>query len=184
MRINLAEIKEEGESFVWNTKTGEANKDLEELIGKNLYHAEFFIKPLNTKDFELRGTIKTGLPEQCARCGIDFDFPVQTKFSEILIPKQDQPRGAHYSKVNHVSDSLHDGPDSCEYEGQHFEMGHYLLEIVGLAVPFNAAGPEDDKGDCSICNIPVKGRSFSYEEKMPEEKPQSPFAALKNIKLS
>jgi uncharacterized protein len=184
MRINLAEIPEEGESFIWNNQTGEINKDLADLIGKKTYVAEFTIRPLNSKDFELTGSIKTGLPEQCARCGIDFDFPVNAKFREFLIPQQDQPRGSKYAKVNHLSDIPSDLPETLEYQGQHFDMGEYLHEIVALAAPFNPAGPENDKGDCSICNIPVKGRSFSYDEKMPEEKPANPFAALKNIKLN
>jgi len=184
MIINLAEIPEEGRSFTWNNQTGELNNSLSDLIGKKTFQAEFFIKPLNTKDFELSGTIKTGLPEQCARCGIDFDFPVSEKFREFLIPRQDQPRGSKYSKVNHLSDAHTDGPETLEYDGQHFNMGEYLHEVVALAAPFNPAGPEDDNGDCTICKIPVKGRSFSYDETMPEEKPQSPFAVLKNIKLN
>lgn len=184
MRINLNEIPEEGQSFIWNNKTGELSQALADLVGKNVYHTEFFVKPLNSKDFELHGTIKTGLPEQCARCGIDFDFPVNEKFYEILIPKQDQPRGSKYSKVNHMSDAHNDGPESSEYEGNHFDMGEYLHEVVALAMPFNPAGPENADGDCSICNIPVKGRSFSYDEEMPAESKKNPFAALKNLKIN
>lgn len=183
MKINLAEIPEEGQSFSLNNKTGELNKILADLIGKTPYEAEFFIKPLNSKDFELTGRVQTKTPEICARCGIDIDFPVDEKFREYLIPKQDQPRGSKYSRVNHVSD-LAEGPESCEYEGHIFDIGEYLHEMIGLAAPFNVAGPEDANGDCGICKIPVRGRSFSYEEKMPEETPISPFAALKNIKLN
>ena len=184
MKINLADIPEEGRSFVWNSQTAEITSILKDLIDKAEYQAEFFIKPLTTKDFELTGFIKTKLPEQCSRCGIDFAFPINEKFREILIPKQSQPRGGKYSKVNHVSDLPDNGTESVEYEGQHFDMGEYLHEVVGLAAPFNPAGPENDNGDCSICEIPLKGRTFSYNEEMPEEKPQNPFAALKNIKLN
>ncbi|MDG0816597.1 DUF177 domain-containing protein [Bdellovibrio svalbardensis] len=184
MKINLADIPEEGRSYIWNSQTGEVNNVLSDLIGKTQYQTEFFIKPLTTKDFQLSGTIKTTLPEQCSRCGIDFAFPVNEKFKEILIPKQDQPRGGHYSKVNHVSDLPAESADSVEYEGTHFDMGEFLHEVVALAAPFNPAGPENENGDCSICEIPLKGRTFSYDEVMPEEKPQNPFAALKNIKIN
>lgn len=184
MKINLTEIPEEGRSYKWNTQTGELNSVLNDLIGKTPYESEFFIKPLNSRDFEVVGTIATKLPEQCSRCGIDIAFPVNKKFREFLIPKQDQPRGSKYSKVNHVSDLPEDGPDVSEYEGNLFDMGEYLHEVVALAAPFNAAGPEDENGDCSICKIPVRGQSFSYDEEMPSEKPQNPFAVLKNIKIN
>lgn len=184
MKINLMDIPEEGRSYVWNSKTGELNSVLADLIGPNQYEAEFFIKPLNSRDFELIGTVRTKTPEICARCGIEFPYPVNEKYHEILIPKQSQPRHGKYSKVNHVSDLPQGGPESTEYEDQSFDMGEYLHEVVGLAAPFNVAGPEDEKGDCSICKIPVRGRSFSYEEKMPEQKPQSPFSVLKNIKIN
>ncbi len=184
MRINLAEIKEEGEAFSWNNKTGEVNKVMSDLIGQNPYQADFFIKPLNSKDFELRGSIKTATPEQCARCGNDINFPIDTKFVEFLIPKQDQPRGGHYSKVNHVSESQNDGPDSSEYEGQHFDMGEYLHEVVALSVPFNPKCPPQQDGKASTCEIPLEGQRFSPDEKMPSEGRQNPFAALKNMKLS
>lgn len=182
MKINLAEIPEEGRSYHYNNKTGELNAILLDVVGKNLHETEFFIKPLNSRDFEVVGTIKTKVPEVCSRCGIDFPYPVDKKFHEFLIPKQDQPRGSKYSKVNHVSDLPEDGPDVTEYEGHLFDIGEYLHEVVALAAPFNAAGPEDDNGDCTICKIPVKGRSFSYDEQMPDEKPMNPFAVLKNIK--
>lgn len=184
MKINLAEIPEEGRSYHFNSKTGELNSILSDIIGKNVYETQFVIKPLNSRDFEVLGSIQTKLPEVCSRCGIDFPFPVDKKFHEFLIPKQDQPRGSKYSKVNHVSDLPEDGPDVTEYEGMHFDLGEYIHEVVALAAPFNAAGPEDEKGDCSICGIPVKGRSFSYDEQMPEDKPLNPFAVLKNIKTN
>ena len=184
MKINLTDIPEEGRSYIWNSQTGEVTAVLADLIGKATYQTEFFIKPITSRDFELTGTIKTALPEQCSRCGIDFNFPVNEKFHEILIPKQSQPRGGKYSKVNHVSDLPDSGPESVEYDGQHFDMGEYLHEVVALAAPFNPAGPENEDGNCSICEIPVKGRSFSYNEEMPVEKPQNPFAALKNIKIN
>lgn len=184
MKINLADIPEDGRSFNWNTQTGEINNIISDLIGKNQYEASFHIKPITSKDFELTGSIISKLPEQCSRCGIDFAFPINQKFHEILIPRQSQPRGGKYSKVNHVSDLPDSGTDSVEYDGQHFDMGEYLHEVIALAIPFNPAGPEDAEGNCIICEIPVKDRTFNYDEQMPEEKPQNPFSALKNIKIN
>ncbi|WP_374028654.1 DUF177 domain-containing protein [Bdellovibrio bacteriovorus] len=184
MKINLTEIPEEGRSFQYNSQTGELNAVLKDLIGGAHYDAEFFVKPLNSKDFELVGKVRTKTPEQCSRCGIEIAFPVNEKFHEILIPKQSQPRGSKYSKVNHVSDLPEEGPDVSEYEGHLFDIGEYIHEVIALAAPFNPAGPEDENGDCSICKIPVKGQSFSYDEELPLEKPANPFAVLKNIKIN
>ena len=184
MKINLAEIPEDGRSYQFTNQTGELNAILSDLIGKNQYVADFFIKPLNSRDFEFSGKIETKTPGQCSRCGIDFAFPIKQKFREFLIPKQNQPRGSRYSKVNHVSDLPEDAPEVSEYEGNAFDLGEYIHEVIALAAPFNVAGPEDENGDCSICKIPLKGQSFSYDEQMPPDKPQNPFAVLKNIKTN
>jgi len=184
MKINLSEIPEEGKSFVCTPQTGELNAVLKDLIGPIPYYAEFFIKPLNSKDFELSGFIRTELPEECSRCGIDFSLKINPSFREILIPRQTSERTGKYAKVNHISEAVEGGPSVAEYDGLVFDMGEYLHEAVAIAAPFNPAGPEDEKGDCSICGITVKGRSFNYTEEMPAEKPESPFAILKNIKLN
>ena len=184
MKINLAEIPEEGQSFVCTTKTGEFTAILKDLIGKATFHSEFFIKPMTTRDFELSGFIKTELPEECSRCGIDFALKVEPSFKAILIPRQEDDRTGKYAKVNHVSETLEAGPETTEYDGTTFDMGEYIHEAVAIAAPFNPAGPVDAKGDCSVCGITVKGRSFGYDEEMPAEKPESPFSVLKNIKVN
>ncbi len=69
MRINLTEIPEEGRTYIWNSQTKELNAVLADLIGNTPHHAEFFIKALNPRDYELTGTIRTEVPEVCSRCG-------------------------------------------------------------------------------------------------------------------
>lgn len=184
MRIHLADIPEEGKSYIWNNQTAELNPILADLIGSTPYQAEFFIRPLNSKDYELQGSIKTQIPEACSRCGLDFNLNVDDRFRAILIPRQEETRTGKYARVNHVSESLEEGPEVSEYDGNIFEMGEYLHERVALAAPFNPVAPEDANGDCSVCKIPLKGHSFSYDEVMPEDKPENPFQVLKNIKLS
>ncbi|MBC7371797.1 MAG: DUF177 domain-containing protein [Bdellovibrionaceae bacterium] len=184
MKINLSEIPEEGRSYTCNRKTAELNLPLKDLIGDAEFEAEFFIRPLNPKDFEVRGVMKTTMPEDCSRCGIDFELKIATKFQEILIPRHEDDRTGHYAKVNHISEAEVTGPSVTEYEDSAFDMGEYLHEVVAIAAPFNPVGPENEKGDCSVCGIRVRGRSFGYDEQVPVEKPASPFAALKNIKLN
>ncbi len=184
MRINLAEIPPDGRSYIWTSQTRELNPVLKDLIGSIPYHTEFFIKPLNSRDFEMSGSIRTEMPEVCSRCGLDFNLRINEKFRNILIPRQEDDRTGHYARVNHVSEVLEGGPEALEYEGVSFEMGEYLHEVVALAAPFNPKAPVDEKGDCSVCKIPVKEKLFSYDEEMPEEKPESPFNVLKNMKLN
>jgi uncharacterized protein len=182
MRINLQEIPDDGKHFICNRNTGELNEILKDLIGNTPHSAEFTIRPLSTANFELRGYIKTEMLEQCSRCGIDFNFKVNESFQELLIPGLKDPRNAHYSKANHISDLKDDNPSVAEYEGHWFEMGEYLHEVIALTEPLNPAPPVDEKDDCSLCKISVKNQSFSYIEEM--EKPESPFAQLKGLKLN
>lgn len=184
MIIRLHEIPEDGKAFSWSHETAEINAVLADLIGQKAYKAEFFIRPINSRDFEMTGFIKTEIPEQCSRCGIDFEFGVNHSFREILIPTQPLGRTGKYARVNHLSDAEQNGPSVCEYApDETFDMGEYLHEQVAINVPFNPAPPETDKGDCRLCGIQVRGRNFGYDEEIPQEKPQSPFSVLKNLKL-
>jgi uncharacterized protein len=184
MMIRLHEIPEEGKSYKYNTKTAELNKVLNDLIGQEQYETEFTIRPINSKNYELIGFIKTKTNELCSRCGIDFKFNVNARFKEILIAKSPEDRKGKYAKVNHVSDSPEISSDFAEYNPDFtFDIGEYLHEQVAICIPFNPAPQQNDNGDCSDCGDYVLNKTFSYDEQIPEEKPQSPFKALKNLKL-
>lgn len=185
MKINLNDIPQEGRSYKLDRTETELNPCLDDLIQKADYTTEFTIRPLtvNSRDFEMKGWIKTETPEVCSRCGIDFQHPINAKFHEFLIPKQDQPRGSRYAHVNHVSE-LSEGPETVEYEGQEFDLGEYLHEVIAMAVPFNVACPENAANECRIYENPEGEQGFSVNKDIPLEKPESPFAALKNLKLN
>ena len=184
MKIRLGEIPEEGRSYVWNTQTGEISHVLEDLIQDQVYQTDFFIRPINSKDFELSGKIATRTTDLCSRCGIDILFPIKANFREILIPPQPEDRTGKYTKVNHVSEINEDGPHSTEYgSNQSFDMGEYLHEIVALCIPFNPAPPPDEKGNCSDCGISVPAEVFKYDEKIEPDVNSNPFDSLKNLKL-
>ena len=176
MLINLLELPSEGKLFVCDQNTKEFNEILGDLIGSTPYKSEFFIKPLENGTFELSGFIKTQLPEQCSRCGLDFKMPVDEMFKELLIPELDQPRNTKYVKPNHYSDLHGNGPSVYEYSGHHLNMGEYIHEVVALSEPFNPLPPTNEKGDCLICSLNVNNKNFNYDEDF--ENPNSPFAAL------
>lgn len=183
MLINLLEIPSEGKNFQCSRQTGELNGILQDLIGAATFLAEFTIRPLQQGTFELSGRIQTQLPEDCSRCGLDFQMPVDEKFRELLLPEQTVPRNSKFAKANHISDMNGQGPDVIEYQGHHFNAGEYLHEVVALAEPFIPAPPCNAQGECSLCKKKVQGLTFSYEDPG-FEKPVSPFDALKNIKLN
>jgi uncharacterized protein len=182
MRINLLEIPSEGKSFICNSQTGEFTEILSDLIGSIAHKTEFVIRPLQAGTFELTGFVQTELPDHCSRCGLDFNLRVDEVFREMLIPELDQPRTSKYSKANHFSDLKTDVVSVAEYQGHHFDMGEYLHEVVGLSQPYSAAPEVNDKGDCSLCLINIREKNFNYDEDF--VKPESPFTALKNIKLN
>lgn len=183
MRINLLEIPKEGKTFVLNRRTGELNEYLRDLIGNTEYSTEFDLRPLDT-GFELVGRIKTEIPEQCSRCGLDFDQSVDAKFHELLFPKMGLERNDKYAKSNHFSDvPLETGPSIVEYEGHHFEVSEYLHETVALELGTQPAPKADCDGNCVLCHEKVEGRSFGYQEDFPSKK-ESPFASLKTLKIN
>jgi uncharacterized protein len=188
MLIKLSEIPDEGRSYAWNSKTGEVNKVLSDLIQKNSYEVDFTIRPINSKDFELVGRIVAQAPEVCSRCGVDILFPVQVSFREILIPPQPTERLGHYARVNHVSEIHDDGPSSTEYgHNQIFDIGEYLHEAVALNIPTTPIPSSEAEGRCAECREIFKDKPFVYDEGFGEpllsEVKPNPFDVLKNLKL-
>lgn len=183
MRINLNEIPQDGAFFHLNRTTGELNEVLNDLIGNHSYKVDLSIFQSATKGhFTLTGTVSTSSNEACSRCGIDFDLSINEKFQELLLPELSLPRDGHYAKSNHYSDTTQQGPSVHEYSGHHFELGEYIHEVIGLAIPFTPAPPVNPEGKCSTCHLSIKNQSFSYDEPMSIEKAKSPFSVLEVLK--
>ena len=185
MFINLNEIPPEGQEWIFNRKTSELNEILSDVIGSAPYEAKLTIRALQPGTYEITGGVTTQIPEDCSRCGLDFKFDINEKFHELLLPGSKLPRDGKYAKANHYSDESHTGPEVVEYVGNQFAVGEFVHEVVALAIPFNPAPAEDEKGNCRTCKIPVKNQSFSYVEDLgdDDEIPESPFAALKKLKV-
>lgn len=182
MLIKLSEIPHEGKEWHLTRKSGELNENLKDLLASEDYEVQFTIRPLTQETFELKGQVRTSLPQDCARCGIDFKFPLKAKLNELLIPEQTQDRTAKYSRANHLSDLEENEVSATEYKGSHFNAGEFIHEAIAFNSPFQAYPPETEKGDCSLCLKKVHGVSFSYEDSGFHE-PVSPFASLKGLKI-
>lgn len=183
MKIKLNEIPEDGRAYDFNRKTGELNLALADLIGDEAYDIQFFIKPLNSKDFSLNGTIKTHTGENCSRCGEDFKFPVVKKINEILIPKPEMDRTGKYIKSSVAITDADDGVAVLEYTNHQFDLADYLHEAIAIDVPFNPMPKTKPNGDCTLCDKPSNHSPIIYDENLGVEK-INPFASLKNIKLN
>lgn len=183
MKIKLSEIPEDGRSYEFNRKTAELNPILKDLIGDDAYDIQFFIKPLNSKDFSLSGTITTRTGEICSRCGDDFKFPVAKKINEILIPKPEMDRTGKYIKSSVAITDTDDNIAVLEYLNNQFDLGDYLHEAIAIDVPFNPMPKTKPNGDCLLCDKPSSHSPIIYDENLSVEK-KNPFASLKNIKLN
>lgn len=185
MIIHLNEIPEEGKSYIWNNQTAELNLILQDLIGNTSYSAEFFIKPLQQGTFQLTGKMRTQLPEECSRCGLDFNLAVDERFKELMIPSSGSgSRTSHFAKANHFSDLKEEAPSVVEYNGNQFNMGEYLHEVVALAEPNIPAPPVTKDDNCSLCLKNVRQIQQSYEDKGFEGDRKNPFDVLKGLKLN
>lgn len=178
MKIRLNEIPEEGRQYKLNRETAELNAVLEDLLHKNAYDVNLDIRPLNPRDFTLNGNIATKTREQCSRCGEDFDFTIDKKVHEILIPGHDEDRTGKYAKSSPSGAGAADDTEVSvtEYSKQQFDLGEYLHEVIALEVPYNPF--------CSTCSQPENDKAFIYDEKMGEETKPNPFQALKGIKIN
>ena len=183
MKIKLNEISEDGISYEFTRVTAELNPVLKDLIGEADYQIQFDIKPLNTKDFTLTGTIITKTNENCSRCGDLFKFPIDKKISEILIPKPEVDRTGKYAKTNVALTESDLSVAVLEYENNQFDVGDYLHEAIAIDVPFNPMPKTKPNGDCSLCDKPRNLDQVIYDEKLSVEK-KNPFQSLKNIKLN
>ncbi len=179
MKIRLNEIPEIGRNYIFNRQTAELNTVLEDLIKNNSYDVNFDIKPLNSKDFTVTGTILTQTHEQCSRCAEDFDLLIDKKIREILIPNQEDDRTGKYAKSSTTlvtADSEETNMSVTEYSKSEFDLGEFLHEAIALEVPFNPF--------CTSCKKLRNDQPFVYDEKMGEEEKPNPFKALKGIKLN
>ena len=181
MRVNLNEVPPEGQNWILNQKTGELNESLKDLIGNQAFSAEFTLLHLSPGTFDLKGFIRTEMPEECSRCALDFNLEISEVFHELLMPQLDTPRDAKFAKANHFSDLINEGPTVVEYTGHIFEAGEYFHELLALGSPFQPKPAETPDGKCSACGINVRNQVFSYDEPMPEV--ETPFDILKKIKV-
>lgn len=183
MKLKLNEIPDEGREYIYTKETGELTEDLRDLIENNPYQVQFFIKPLNHKDFVMNGTVVTKTKEICSLCGETFHFPTKAKINEIIIPKTSDKDREKQSRANHISEQDENAPSVSEYKGEVFEIGDFVHEAIALSIPFNPKPEQTEKGDCSVCLNSLLSSPLTYDENISIVEKINPFSALKDLKL-
>lgn len=176
MKIRLNEIPEDGREYIINRQTAEFNETLKDLIEKAPYDVQLYLKPINSKDFEMTGDIKTHSTEQCSRCADDFQFSIQKKVKEILIPEPQPDRTGKYAKSTLSLNNEDEALSVSHYKSSQFDLAEFVHEAVALEIPFNPI--------CSTCLKQGELKPFIYDEKMGEETKPNPFQTLKGLKLN
>ncbi len=180
MKIKLNEIPEEGRQFHFNREDSELCSILNDLVKSQSFDIQFFLKPLNSKNFDLNGHLKTQIPCQCSLCAEDFQFIINSSLREILIPAQSEDRTDKYARGSNSLGSISSDQDTemsvSYYLKNNFDVGEFLHEAIALEIPFNPK--------CSTCLNKNSTDVLIYDEKMGEDIKPSPFSALKNLKLN
>lgn len=187
MKIKLNEIPENGRDYKITQKTAELNDDLKDLIQNNPYELELNIRPLNMKDFEVKGKMITTTQEICSLCGETFQFKVNSNIHEILIPIPEADKVQEkQTRSNHFSELTESGPSVTEYTADVFELGQLAHETIALAIPYSPRPEANDDGSCKVCLKMNVKETFVYDEEISifekAKEENNPFSILKGLK--
>ncbi|MCM2282505.1 MAG: DUF177 domain-containing protein [Bdellovibrionaceae bacterium] len=182
MKINLSEIPAEGRSYDFSHETGELNEALADLIQDRPYDVTFTLKPLGNA-YEIKGHFATRKPEICSRCGWDLELPLQRNFNDILIEDEPEYRKSHSVHGNQSVDFLAQGPEVAYYQGDVFDAGTYVHEVIALAEPFY---PSCGVEDCEhLADVEKKRAELEAEiqKSVVTEKGHPAFSVLEKLKV-
>jgi uncharacterized protein len=179
MRINLNEIPAEGRTYEFSRKTGELNDALSDLLEKNPYEVELFIKPMGNA-FEMNGKIASHKAAVCSKCGSDMDLPLVQNIKEILIEEPKEYRKDHGVHGNGAVDFLGNGPGVTLYRDPFFNIDDYVHEAFALAEPFY---PECGENDCqNIQEVEAKLREIEESSAIERTAGHPAFSVLEKLK--
>jgi len=184
MKIRLNEIPEEGREYIFDRESGELDQDLADLVGKNEYRVELYIKPIGNA-YEMRGEVETTLNEVCSYCANEFDLSIKRRVNEILFEEQEETRKGHSVHGNQSVDFLGNGPSMTPYKSETFEPGKYAHELIAVSEPFYPmCGPKET---CLHADEVEKIKKQLEAEWAAAEaqatKRESAFAVLKKLNL-
>jgi uncharacterized protein len=179
MRINLNEIPTDGRVYEYSRSTGELNSTLDDLLAKNPYDVELFIKPMGNA-FEMKGQLTSRKSALCSKCGFDIVLPLSQSVKEILIeePKEEY-RKDQAVHGNGAIDFLADAPGVTHYQSPFFNIGDYVHEAFALAEPFY---PECGVNDCkNLKEVAAKLRELELSFEAGQKVGHPAFSILEKL---
>jgi uncharacterized protein len=181
--IVLKELPPEGREFDYSNDSGELNDVLEDLIGKNPFSVNLSVRPIGNA-YEIVGVAKSSYNLQCARCALDFKFPVVEKFHDVLVVNEPMHKGDQTVKTNHSSEWDPSQPEGVYLETHVFNVKEFIRELIALAEPFRPLGkPGCDEGKCeNLAEIPER-EWLSISSSKPVTIQNHPFSILEKMKL-
>src|SRR5437868_2798627 len=124
--VNLKDLADEGESFVFSRQTAELNSKLKDVVAQHDYQVALTITSMGNA-FEITGKIDTEMDVVCARCGRDMVHPIHDNFSELIVVMDERPRAGH---SGHTGMQLDEGP-YCNYSTTYqFDLGEFVHEHI------------------------------------------------------
>lgn len=182
--IHLADIPEEGRTYSYTRESGELNVALKDVVGQNDYKIDLEIRPLGNV-YELRGKISAQMDLACSRCGIDFKFPVNQSFQEVVVIEEEMPRSGKTARVNHTTELDACGPDYMILSSDVFKVTEFMHELIALAEPIQPLGKADcDKGCENLNEVYEKGLIQPPGSEPVASGTHNPFTVLKDMKLN
>lgn len=179
MRINLQEIPADGRSYEFSRKSGELNDALFDLLEKNPYEVELFIKPMGNA-FEMNGKISSQKKSVCSKCGSDMELPLNQNVKEILIEEPKEYRKDQAVHGNGAVDFLSNGPGVTHYRSPFFNVDDYVHEAFALAEPFY---PECGENDCkNLKEVEAKLRELEASSIIDKTIGHPAFSVLEKLK--
>lgn len=179
--IGLKEIPQEGREFVFTRETGELNKHLEDLIGKNPHQVTFTITPMGNA-FKLQGQVNTAMDLACSLCAVDFKFTVHANLHELLLVQKPLGKGEQLTRTNHAHEWESQGPDYIMLENETFDVAEYIHEMIALQEPVRPIGRPNCDENCENLKDRVQRPWLSFGEDDQSTK-ANPFEVLSKIKL-
>lgn len=176
MIIKLNEIPDEGKDFDFDQTTGELNLDLNDVLKGNPHSVHLRIQPMGSA-IEARGRVTAQLPVECAFCAKSFNHPVQEPFHDLLMSKSK----TKCDIKGNESDFEDSNVTVTELEGNNYEFGAYIRELLLLAEPFQPECKKGCLGLCSSCGADKNDGPCSCSEEKTAR--TSAFSVLKSLKL-
>jgi len=172
MKITIEGITEDGTGF----DLTEEGKNIEKLAAEKHLSVIFPIKAhidvrRSGRSIDVEGDLKTAVSLACSRCLKDFEYPVESHFTNCLELGSVRQKEKELTKED---------IEVTFFEGDELDTDSILLEEVSLLLPLAPICREDCRGLCPGCGADLNKGPCGCEKK---EKTDARFAKLEGFRI-